>query len=132
MAAPLHASKEYVRHFFTSESVDSRPSSWEVALHTGNPGTGDDYEVNEYSYSRQEATFSSYLHDSGKFYEAGNDSDIEFPEAEHGEDFTVTHYTVRNRSTGEALATGTLAVPIRMQEGSKITFPAGYIKVRGV
>ena len=40
MAAPVHASKEYVQYFFTDEVLATpRPTEWEIALHTASPGT---------------------------------------------------------------------------------------------
>lgn len=133
MPAPINASKQYVRFFFTSESVDPRPTSWEVALHTKNPGTGDDFEVSEPSYSRVPATFTSYVDPEGRgFWEAKNLADISFPAAGAGASYSVSHYTVRDATTGEALASGALTPPIPVVAGTIVSFPKDYLKIRGV
>lgn len=133
MAAPLYGSKEYVKYFFTAEAIDDRPTEWEIALHTDLPGTGDDNEVDVHGYGRVGVTFESYVHpDSGSFWEAQSVADVAFPPGGPGDEYIVTHYTVRDKTTGECLAVAKLAVPIVVREGTVITFPANYIKVRGV
>lgn len=133
MPAPLYASKEFVKYFFTADVVDDRPVEWEVALHTSAPGHGDDFEVNVLSYQRSDVSFEPYQDLDGRgFWEAQNINDVMFPEAEAGESYTVTHYTIRDKTNGECLAIGELAVPIPVVAGTVVTFPQSYLKVRGV
>lgn len=134
MAAPLHASKEYVQYFFTDDfSIASRPISWEIALHTGNPGLGSANEVIESGYERVGVAFTAAEEPvNGKYWEAQSVADVVFPPGEPGQDYTVTHYTVRDQTSGECLAIAQLQVPIPVVSGTVITFPANYIKVRGV
>lgn len=130
MAAPIKASEQYVKQFFTVEAVADRPTSWELALHSSSPGTGDANEVSGGSYARQPLAFTTS--NKGTYWEAENNGDVVFPSAEPSQNYTVTHYTIRDAATGEALATAQLPVAIPILNGSIISFPAGYIKVRGV
>lgn len=142
MAAPLYGSKEYIEYFFTdSVVVEPRPTLWEVALHTGDPGVGDDNEVTEAGYERQAITFETYdapVQVPGadpvvvRYREAQNVADVIFPPGELGQDYKVTHYTIRDKTSDGALAIAKLVVPIPVKEGTVISFPAQYIKVRGV
>lgn len=129
MAAPKYGSEQYVKYFFTGDAVDSRPASWEVALHSGDPGTGDGNEVSDGAYSRQPATFSAS--DSGSFWQASNDADVDFPAAGVGADYTVTHFSIRD-GDGNALLVAPLQVPIPIVAGGIVSFPAGFLIARGV
>lgn len=133
MAAPINASKEYVKFFFTADTVADRPTQWEVALHTKSPGLGDDFEVSDSSYARAPVTFTAYeAPDSRGFWEVMNLSDTVFPAAGAGASYTVSHYTIRDTATGEALASGSLSPPIPVVAGTIVSFPKDYLKVRGV
>lgn len=133
MPAPIHASKEFVKHFFTTEVVEDRPIAWEVALHTRAVGHGDDFEVAQLNYARADANFVSYEDPQGRgFWEAKNTVDVTFQAAGVGEEYTVTHYTIRDKTNGQCLAIGELSVPIPVVEGTVVTFPIGYLKVRGI
>lgn len=130
MAAPKHSSEQYVKQFFTSEVVDDRPVSWKIALHSSDPGTGDAGEVSGGTYARQDVTFVSV--DKGDYFEVESVDDVVFPAADVGQSYTVSHYTVRDGVSGECLATGVMPVPVPVVEGGIISFPASFIKVRGV
>lgn len=133
MPAPVYSSREFVKHFFTTEAVESRPTSWNVALHTGDPGKGDDNEVTAPSYQRKEISFSAELdQQSQSFWEAKNTQDVSFDQAGYDENYTVTHYTVRDGLSGECLAIGKLNEPLPVSEGTVVMFPQSYLKVRGV
>ncbi len=134
MAAPEHISKQFVKFFFTSETAESRPSSWEIALHTGNPGAdGESNEVSGLSYSRQPVDFETYPDpEGGGFWEAQNTDDVTFAAGQSGDSYRVSHYTIRDGSTGDCLAVGQLTVPIQVDVGVVVSFPKEYIKVRGV
>ena len=133
MPAPIYASKEFVAHFFTTDVVESRPIAWEIALHTQSPGTGDLWEVDETSYARSDVTFNKYEDPEARgFWEAQNTADVTFPAALAGESYTVTHYTVRDKTNGECLAIAALEVPIPVVEGTVVTVPATFMKVRGI
>lgn len=133
MPAPIHISKDLVAYYFTADVVADRPVAWEVALHTKNPEKGDLWEVEETGYARTSVTFTKYedAEDRG-FWEAENEADVSFPAALEGQDYTVTHYTIRDATSGECLAIAALEVPIPVVEGTIVTFPATYIKVRGI
>lgn len=130
MTAPIYGSKQYVQTFFTGEVVEARPTGWLIALHTDNPAAGDSNEVVGGTYMRQNVTFVA--EEKANFWEAASDIDVVFPAADVGQAYTVTHYTVRDALSGECLAIGVLPVSIPIMEGSVLSFPAQYIKVRGV
>lgn len=133
MAAPKYGSEQYVKQFFTDDAVDPRPTAWEIALHSGNPGAGDDNEISGGDYARQTASFVAA--DAGSHWEASTIADVIFPAAVSGQSYMVTHYTVRDADSGECLATGQLPVGVLVEHGGStgfISFPAGNIKVRGV
>lgn len=133
MAAPKHISKEFVEYFFTAVVPGVRPVSWEVALHTKNPGEGDDWEVSEAGYARVDVEFDAYEDPDGRgFWEASNTEDVLFGAALPGEDYKVSHYTVRDKISGECLAIGELVVPVPVVEGTSVSFPKNYLKVRGI
>lgn len=130
MAASKHGSEQYAKQFFTTSAVDARPTGWEIALHTGSPGQGDANEVSGGTYARQSVTLSAV--DAGDYWEAVSQTDVVFPAAGPGQSYTVTHWTVRDSTSGECLAIGAMPVPVPVVEAGIISFPAGYIKVRGV
>ena len=130
MAAPIYGSEQYVKQFFTAESVADRPVSWAIALHSTDPGTGDDNELSGGAYERQAVTFSASSKTS--FFEAESADDVVFPAAGAGESYTVSHYTIRDATSGSCLAIAKMPVAIPIVEGGVISFPATYIKVRGV
>lgn len=127
---PKHYSEQQIKHFFTAEGVDPRPASWEVSLHTANPGTGTSYEVTDAAYARQPVTLSAS--DEGAYWEAANTADVEFPAAGPGASYTVTHFIIRDAGADKPLATGALPVPIPVVESGVIVFAVGDLIVRGV
>lgn len=130
MPASKHGSEQYVKYNFTADAVASRPASWTIALHAGNPGTGDANEVVDDNYARQSATFAAS--DQGSYWEGANVADVVFPAAAAGADYIVTHFTVRDGVSGECLGIGVLPVPIPVVAGGIVAMPAGMAKVRGI
>jgi hypothetical protein len=130
MPASKHGSEQYIKQFFTTDAVAARPTSWTLALHAGNPGTGDANEVVDDNYARQPATFAAS--DKGSYWEGANVADVEFPAASATADYIATHYTIRDGVSGECLGIAALPVPIPVVEGGVITIPAGMAKVRGI
>lgn len=130
MPASLHGSEQYIKQFYTTEVVADRPTSWEIALHTAPPGTGDDAEVVGTTYLRQELAFTATAKTA--YFEAENVADVIFPALDVGEAYTVTHYTIRDKVSGECLSIGQLPVPLPLVEGGIVSFPATFIKIRGV
>lgn len=113
---------------FTTDSV-TRPSTWHVALHTGDPGedspaenevdTGDDS-----AYARQTITMGTPVAGSGSSlsttavtWTVGTSSG-----------FTVTHASIFDAATGgNCLMKGALLVPRVMAASGVITFNIGEI-----
>lgn len=127
---PKHISEQLIKYHFTDEAVAARPTSWELALHTGDPGTGDANEVADSAYTRMPITLSAS--DEGAYWDGVSDSTVSFPPAGAGAAYSVTHFTIRDAGSGEAMAASPLPVPIPVVEGGVISFAAGDIIVRGV
>lgn len=112
-------------YFFTAAAVGNRPSSWQVRLHTANPGDGASNEVSDSGYSRQGATFSM----SGAQTAVSNASDINFGTAASG--FTVTHISIWDAANGVPLATQRLSADKVVAAGAQVTMAAGELTIGG-
>lgn len=129
MPIPEHLSEELIKYFFTDESVTARPTGWEVALHTADPGTSGANEVSEGAYTRQSATFASV--DMGTYWQASNEADVSFPAAGVGASYTASHFSIIDSVSGGVLASGALPVSIPVVEGTIISFAIGDLIARG-
>ena len=129
MPAPLNISEQFVKYFFTDETVADRPASWEVSLHTGLPSLGGN-EVVDGNYSRQPVTLASS--DQGTYWEASNEAPVSFPAADVGANFTVTHFAIWDAVSGGMLGQAAIPAPVAVVEGTIISFPINYLKSRGV
>lgn len=92
-----------------------------LALYTSNPTAGDTgTEVTGGSYARQAITFGSIT--AGSISNTGALTFSAVPSA------TITHYGIRNASTGGDLkAFGALSSPITAVSGDDVTIPTGQI-----
>lgn len=127
---PKHISEQLIKYHFTADAVAARTTSWELALHIGDPGTGDANEVTEGAYTRMPISLAAS--DKGSFWEAASTSAVVFPPAGAGASYSVTHFSIRDAASGEAKAASALPVAIPVVEGGVISFAAGDIIVRGV
>lgn len=122
--------------FFSDSPGVIRPTEWEIALHTGDPGTyGSENEpfTGPYTfYERQDVSFTIDAHPSNTHYFATNTADITFPTGMSQDDLTITHYTVRDKYYDAPLASGRLPTPIRVSEGVNIVIPMGTLIIRGI
>lgn len=118
----LQASLSY---FFLNAALGNRPSSWEVRLHTGNPGAGATNEVNDSGYVRPGATFEFNGPNTG----VTNAADLNFGTAANG--FTVTHVSVWDSANAQALVTQRLANDKVITAGAQIVMAAGELTIGG-
>lgn len=129
MSMAENLSEQLIKYFFTDEAVSSRPASWEVALHTADPGTTGANEVVEGAYARQSVTFAAA--DAGVYWQASNEADVTFPAAGVGASYSVTHFSIIDATNAEVLTSGALPVAIPVVEGTIISFAAGDLIARG-
>ena len=60
MSTSVFASEQLLKWLFTGDTLGTRPTSWYVSLHTGDPtADGSANEVTDANYARQSATFTA-------------------------------------------------------------------------
>ena len=84
MGMTLSARNQTLGYLLTTGSVPTRPTSWQVCLHSGDPGDTGLNEVADANYVRQAATFDADLVDGA----VSNDAEIVFPAADAGYTFS--------------------------------------------
>lgn len=133
MLAPW-AQQQILNWLFNTETVGTRPTSWYVALHTGNPGSGGSNELDtgtDANYVRKAVTFDEAVLD-GSAYEVESLGDVTFEPAAGGSSYTVTHITIKDAlTTGNTLAIHQLTVPIPVVAATVISIPLGVLIVEG-
>jgi len=134
MPIPNYRAKDQLKRYFTTDTVITRPSSWEVSLHTGNPVLGNEVLVGAWSnYARQSVTLAVADVDLGGaelVAQATNDIEVQFPAAAAGTSLVVTHAAIRDASTGEILAVGQASPAMSVVENTVILFAVGDILVQ--
>lgn len=132
MLAPW-AQQQILTYLFTGDAMGTRPTSWFVAIHTGDPGTGDDNELTtgaDSEYERKAVTFAVGL--DGTEYEAATLGDVTFDPAGAGTSYTATHFTIKDALTGgNTLAKAAFPVPIPVVAGGVVSFPLGELLIEG-
>lgn len=127
------AQEQVIKYILTAESLGARPTSWYVALHTGDPGAGGSNEVEsgvDSAYARQAVAFTAAL--DGTQWEADNDAEVAFDPAGSGADYTVTHATVHDAlTTGNAILVAEFPSPIPVLEGGIVSIPVSQLLVLG-
>lgn len=84
MGMTLSARNQTLGYLLTTDSVPTRPTSWQVCLHSGDPGDTGLNEVADANYARQAVTFDADLVDGA----VSNDAEIVFPAAAAGYTFS--------------------------------------------
>ncbi len=92
MAMSAYATLQSLKYYLTTEPPASRPTTWQVSLHTGDPGPdGTANEVTDAAYVRQTGAFATDNTDPDAPF-ADNTGLISYPAAAVG--FTATHMVV--------------------------------------
>lgn len=126
--APV-TTQDSLTYYFATEAVVSRPSAWQVSLHTGNPGTdGSANEVTDTGYARRPATFAVNATDATA-PQAQNSATIAFANAVDG--YTVTYVVIWDASNGRPLAIQRLVTDKAIPSGSPAQFLPGELIVGG-
>lgn len=134
MPIPLTRTEDQLTYYFTTEAVATRPTSWEVSLHKGNPVLGNEVTTGDSAdYVRQSAEFAVTTVDLGGpqlVAQARNTALISFAPAAAGSGFTVTHVAVREAGSGSLLAYGQVTPGIPVVEGTVVAFDIGDILIQ--
>lgn len=128
MASNPTFEQETLTYWFTTDAMGDRPTSWEVALHSGDPGTGDDNELTDANYAREAATFEVVADGDG--YIARNDADIVFPALAAG--VTVHFMSVRDAATGDCIRSVQLSPPKTFSAGGIPRIPINELVFEGI
>lgn len=100
----------------------TQPSALYMALHTADPGdAGTGSEVVGGSYAPQTIAFAAAVGDT-----AGNSGVVNFATMPAT---TVTHFSIRDASGGNALFVGPLSSPQTLTAGQTLSFAAGQVTV---
>lgn len=113
-------------YYLTGGAVASRPSAWQVRLHTASPGMGASNEVTDSGYARQAVTF---VKDADGTYVA-NAADLNFGTASVG--FVVTHITVWDSANAVALVIQRLTSDRTVSAGTQAVMATGELKIGGI
>lgn len=117
----------------TTGSV-TRPTTWFIALHTGDPGeVGTANEVaNLYSYARTAVTFDAAAQPSTGLTFCDNSATITFPTASGGNWGTITHISIKTSNTyggGNTLFKGALTATKTVNDGDTFQIQAGNLVI---
>lgn len=126
------SSQQLVKYFFTTDPLATRPSTWYVALHTGDPSMdGSDNEAGYLAYARVAATFTATQPGGADTpWRVTNDADVTFPAPDVG--VTVNYVTVFDAlSGGNCLAVLQLPLARTVASGGLFSIPAGELVITG-
>lgn len=121
-AATNYTELEWMKYMFTATAMGTRPTTWYIALHTGDPGeTGASNEVTDSAYARQSATFTqtanSVATSNSQTWTAIADGTI-----------SISHFSVWDASTsGNCLFKGALDLSKSFGIGDVPAFGTGEI-----
>lgn len=128
MASNPTFEQETLKYWFTTEVLGTRPTTWEVALHSGDPGTGSDNELTDANYVREAASFEVVADGDG--YIARNDADVVFPALAAG--VTVHYLSVRDGATGDHIRSVQLNPPKTFSAGGIPRIPINELVFEGI
>lgn len=129
MGMSMLLTRESLKQYLTDDAALSRPTSWEVSLHTGDPGIyGLDNEVSDAAYVRQPVSFDVLDTPLGVPY-AENSNELVFPTA--GSSYTVTHVAVWD-DAGNMLVSQMLYVSKPIPSGEQAYIASGEIRIGAI
>lgn len=114
-----------LKYYLTSQSPVTRPTTWQVHLHTADPGTGTANEVTDSGYAAQTVTFDF----DGTGLNVVNQADLNFGTASAG--YTVTHVSVWDQTNGTPLVTQKLTTSKTVAAAAQAIMAAGELKIGG-
>src|SRR5690554_6163419 len=123
MNTSIFSSEQILKWLFTAVAMGTRPTSWYVSLHTGDPSLdGSDNESTDTNYARQAVAFTASQDTAGDPWQAENDADLVFPGMASAT--TITHVAVFDATTGgNCLAVFELPLSRSVDAGGVFTIP---------
>lgn len=128
MSASQFSSEQTIKWLFTTDTMGTRPTTWFVALHTGNPGTdGAANEVADANYARKAVNFAAAALPSN-MWQVANDADVVFDAA--AAPYDVQYVSVFTSATlGTCLAVMPLAIARAIPSGGVFSIPSGEFTI---
>ncbi len=127
MSMSPYTLEQSLRYYLTASTVNARPTTWEISLHSGDPGPdAANNEIAYAGYARQSASFSVDVTDPDAAF-AANSALIEFPVS--ATPYTVTHVAVWGGA--DALVIQQLNSSKTITAGVKAQFAPGEITIGG-
>lgn len=131
MNTSVFSSEQLLKWLFTAAALGTRPTSWYVALHTGDPtldGSGN--EVTDANYARQAVTFTADQPVVGGGWRVRNDADVAFPAM--AASVTVAYVTVFDAVTaGNCLGVFPLPLTRTVSAGGVYSIPINELEIAG-
>lgn len=125
MGMSRYLTRESLRYYLTAEPATPRPTTWELSLHSDDPGVdGTNNEIDDTAYARQAIAFEELDNAWGEPY-AQNDGEVAFPPADGP--YTATHLVVWGDN--EALIVQALRTPRIIGATEQAIVATGEIRI---
>lgn len=134
MSAATDAAEVLALNFLLTTGTATRPTSWFIGLHTGDPGeSGTANEVaNLYSYARTAVTFDAAAQPSTGLTFCDNSATVTFPTASGGNFGTITHISIKASATYATTTSyfkGALTTSKVVNDGDTFQIQAGQLVI---
>ena len=134
MSAATDTAEVLALNFLLNAETATRPTTWYIALHTGDPGeSGTANEVaNAYAYARTAVTFDAAAQPSTGLTFCDNSATITFPTASGGNWGVITHISIKTSNTyatTTALFKGALTASKTVNDGDTFQIQAGQLVI---
>jgi len=134
MSAATDAAEVLALNFLLTTGTATRPTSWFIGLHTGDPGeSGTANEVaNLYSYARTAVTFDAAASPSTGLTFCDNSATVTFPTASGGNFGTITHISIKASATYATTTSyfkGALTTSKTVNDGDTFQIQAGQLVI---
>lgn len=134
MSAATDTAEVLALNFLLNTQTATRPTTWYIALHTGDPGeSGTANEVaNSYAYQRTAVTFNAASQPSSGLTFCDNTATITFPTASGGNWGTITHISIKTSqtyATTTALFKGALTASKVVSDGDTFQIQANQLTI---
>jgi hypothetical protein len=134
MSAATDAAEVLALNFLLTTQTATRPTTWFIGLHTGDPGeSGTANEVpNLYSYARTAVAFDAAAQPSTGLTFCDNTSTVTFPTASGGNWGTITHISIKASATYATTTSyfkGALTASKTVNDGDTFQIQAGQLVI---
>lgn len=134
MSAATDFAESLALNFLLNAETATRPTTWYIALHTGDPGeAGTSNEVsNSNAYARTSVTFGAAEQPSSGITFCDNSATVTFPTASGGNWGTISHISIKTSATyggGNTLFKGQLTSSKIVNDGDTFQIQAGQLTI---